>query len=314
MRAVKRSEGINTIPPSNHCSTGESNTLQRYEYIPLDFIKAQIIGVDIQTILNNPLLNFTREINEDTGEVNEYKPRLAVYQNMVFKVCYTGSIYISGSLHKYLNLGFHNYNDFSQMDFNNVIERLYRDFQIRPQNIRITQLEFGVNLTPKLNVDTVINQCFQQRSKKMEVVLHNDANYIQSKHDHYILKIYNKSRQYKLLTDILRIEVKQTNWTLYRRLGINTLHDFISYPKTIFVQCLINRWLEVVFYDPTNHIPERWHKYKNPLFWDELRETKNRKTFKYHLDRLKKLNNSSSGNIQDKIKKLIESKVHELQG
>ena len=54
--------------------------IQRYEYIPIDFIKCEVINFSKEQLLNNPILNFISLVNQDTGEV---KPkRFAYYKNI----------------------------------------------------------------------------------------------------------------------------------------------------------------------------------------------------------------------------------------
>ncbi|MCX6194567.1 MAG: hypothetical protein NTX34_08825, partial [Cytophagales bacterium] len=45
--------------------------IQRYEYIPIDFIKCQIIKLNPELLLNNTILDFRSLVNRESGE---FKP------------------------------------------------------------------------------------------------------------------------------------------------------------------------------------------------------------------------------------------------
>ncbi|MFM6943148.1 MAG: hypothetical protein ACKOW4_07575 [Aquirufa sp.] len=102
--------------------------IQRYEYIPIDFIKCQIIKLNPEFFLNNTNLDFRSLVNRDTGE---FKPkRVAFYKNIKITIADSGFIEFSGSIHKYLNDGIHNYNDFTYSDYKVALNRIYEDFKI----------------------------------------------------------------------------------------------------------------------------------------------------------------------------------------
>lgn len=330
MVSNKKDQVIPLLGPNNIGSTCNGSTPQIYEYMPIDFLKVELINFDVNNLLNNPLLNFSRKVNEDTGEIIIYEskdgytiqnPRKAEYKNLVFIIQDNGKIYMHGSLHKYSNEGLHNYNDFIQLRFKRALNRLKIEFNILPVNIRIQTLEFGLNITPPHDTNKILMSCFQHRQRSIiETIPNSKGKYKQVIGNKFILKLYNKSKQYldkkyngkfKIPCEIMRIEIKQTNWTEIRKLGIDTLQDYIDSDKTYFVNRLIDIWNELIFFNPLNLGNGVNSKYSNPLFWDGLKEKSNNTYFK-HSKRLKEMNKHPV-DLQKQVALTMLKKIQSLQ-
>ena len=308
---MKKKEGTcENVPLFANNTTGDSVN-QRYEYIPLDFIKTQVIGLSKEHFTDNKKLLFTTQLKDR----DEVRFEWCEIDNMKLKIYPSGYIEFSGSLHKYFNKGRHNYNDFDFKVFKLVLKRLYKEYRVKPENLRIIQLEYGFNLVPDdVKTDTILKGLLQHKTVSFDRFNNRHGTYYQAEHTQYFLKVYNKAKQYKLPNECLRIEIKQKNWTNYRKDGINTLQDFIEVDKTRFVGYLIDRWDEVVFFDLTNSNLKKWDKYSNELFWRDLRRNKSNKTFSVHHKRLRELNRKHGNNTQSKLSKWVYSKLNELQG
>ena len=151
--------------------------IQRYEYIPIDFIKCQIIKLNPELLFKNPILDFRSLVNRDTGE---FKPkRVATYKNIKITIADSGFIELSGSIHKYLNDGIHNYNDFTYTDYKVALNRTYEDFGIMPENMWIQNLEYGVNIIPPIKSSLILNNCFLHKRQTI-------SKPINTKNGHYI--------------------------------------------------------------------------------------------------------------------------------
>jgi hypothetical protein len=311
MDEVRNKEGARiNVPPFANNTTG-GGLSQRYDYIPLDFIKTEVIGLDKNHFTDNPKLLFTTQLKEkdlirfDWCEVD----------NMKLKIYPSGRIVLSGSLHKYFNNGEHNYNDFDFAAFRDVLTRLYNDFKLLPHNLWIMQLEYGFNLTPDVKTDTILNGLLFHVNTSFDRIINSRRTSYQAQHEQYILKVYNKGKHHRLGKECLRIEIKQTNWSRYRlKHGIYTLKDFIETDKTLFVNTLVEYWDKVIFYDLTNRNCNKWDKYSNELFWREMRVKRSTKTFSKHANQLRELNRKHGNNTQLKVTELIYSKLDELQG
>jgi hypothetical protein len=311
--ATGKNIGVRNVmhTPNFANTTDKSGEAQIYNYIPIDYIKCEVIGLDKHYFLNNKNLVFTPHI-KDSDEVDFH---YLIDQNIKLKVYESNKIFIDGSLHKYANNGIHNYNDFTPLGFFRVLDTLKKRFGISPENMRILCLEFGYNITPPIDPDLIINHLLKHINKDVEILLSNDrAKYRQFKHGNYILKIYNKGKQYNCEDNILRLEVKQTNWHEYRTIGINTLEDFINRDKTTFVDSLVTKWNEILFYDPTIKDNPDFIKYRDVNYWTELRATVSGKTYNKHAKRLKVLNATKGENIQQKVSDLIREKAQTMQG
>ena len=330
MAIIKQKEGFELTSSSylTNCSTDKSSTLERHRnYVPIDYIKAEIINADIQALLSNEHLNFVEPFNADTGEFpqrdtkveSKKKPsRTATYKNLVFRY-YTESerMFISGSLHTLYNKGEHNYNDFDSTCFKKVIELLNNIFKITPIQINITQIEWAVNIYPTIFPNIIINHCLFHKWKRFEVKYDNkEGKYHQAEHKrYYILKIYNKGLQFGLNDEVLRFERKQLDYLKYckqQKIG-QTLQDLIDSDFKGMKETLINNWNEILFFDPL--INEKKHsimRYRDPLFWEGLKKEKSPTTVTNHFNKLKALNESIGGNIQVLTSNIIEQKINEV--
>lgn len=314
----KRKWGTDTFPIlANTIRRLSDGTNQSYTFIPVDYIKFEVIGIDVETVLNNPNLTFTPILKGFDEVVNYY----SVVDGMKMKVSIPGNrITLSGSIHKFCNGGIHNHNDFDENAFRDATNRMYSIFQVTPSQLKILSMEYGVNLIIDYPVKDVLNNCFQHKGKDVEVKISNDGGkFHQAEHDQYYLKLYDKGKQYGISNqNLLRIEVKQSNWSPYRKIGIVTLNDFIESDKTIFIQNLIDQWMNVILFDfnaPTHSLkPE----YINANYWrnqrDKVRNKELSKTsFHRHWNKLKKVNAMHGDDIQNRIAKSIIQKIDQLQ-
>lgn len=284
---------------------------QNYTYIPIDYIKCEVIGLDKTHFLNNTHLEFTPKL-KSADEIHFY---YLIDQNIKIKIYESNRIFLDGSLHKYANNGIHNHDQFTQLEFNRILEKLNSRFGIKPHNLRIICLEFGYNITPPIDCDWLIDHLLRHQQKDVEILLSNDrAKYRQFKHRNYIIKVYNKGKQYKCDDPILRIEIKQTNWSEFRSIGINTLQQFIERDKTIYLDKILTKWNEILIYDPTIKGNSKFMHYRDVNYWKTLREKFSVKTYNKHVQRLKEINATKGENVQKQISDLIQEKADSMEG
>ena len=286
--------------------------LQNLEYVPIDFIKAQIVGMSIEDFTQNPLLEDPLSIYN--GEL--LSKTIYSYKNLKIRIFENNKrIEFSGSLHTFYNNGKHNHNAFSQSMFNMALSRLFDCLGIHPINLYLIHLEWGYNIDPMMQSNYILDRLIQHKSvnKTVGIDRESDGKYIEFKHSTMRLKIYNKGLHFKLKKEILRIEIKQTNWSKYRRQGIVTLDDFVQCDKTPFLNELLKQWSRIILYDIDNSEPHQHFKYQTNIFWDETRKNRSNKNFKYHFDKLKRLNRTIGNNTQNKILEILVRKGNELQ-
>jgi len=331
MELLQKREGAIRLHPSstNNRVTGESstNTNRRYKnYVPIDLMKAEIINFNNQQILNSELLNFAQLVNTDTSEIivsyrkngkQKKECRKSTYKNLVFEY-YTESnrLTIKGSLHVFYNNGNHNYNDFDSNAFADVLKQLETLFGILPKHLHITQLEWGVNISPTIETNLIIDHCLFYKWKPFEAPYdYNEGKYYQVEYKkRYRIKLYNKALHYKIDRNILRVERKQIAYWFYcKQHGIGqTLQDLIDSDFKGLKETLLSAWNDILFFDPfINERHEQIIKMRDPKFWTNT-IFNNRQTRKNYFDRLRKFNNEHGQNIHGQIFYLIEQKINSM--
>ena len=187
----------------------------KLNYIPIDFIKGRLIGLDPDSFLNNDSFILTPVLKHG-DQIQYYEIEV---DNMNLKIMPEGKMILQGSLHKFYNNGAHNYNQFSWQMFKQSLIKLRLVFGINPYNIWVNQLEWGVNISPLCETKSLLRNLFQHKKKDFHPVIQGKhGDYHQVEHYNYYIKIYDKSKQYKQKEPILRLEIKQKNWTEFREI------------------------------------------------------------------------------------------------
>ena len=278
----------------------------------------------------NPLLDFYETINLTTGEMkttnrngNKVTPsKNASYKGLEFKIYDTGTITLSGSLHKYWNDGAHNYNDFNNEAVLFILNDLNTKFDIDPSKCILKCLEIGINITPLVPTNEILDNCLLHKTKPFEYQKNSDeGKYKQVQHSQYIIKIYNKalhykSKGFKIKDEIMRFEIKYTKMQKLNEKGIFSLQDLINYGLQNFKDTVLKEWQNVLFYDNTiqiDHLSRSSKKalleYSNPNYWTGLLANNQTKNFTYHKNKLKKIVSKNSKKIQDLTAETIGKKI-----
>jgi hypothetical protein len=296
----------------------------------VDFIKIIIKHMQPSILETNPLLDFYDTINLTTGEMkttnrngNKVTPsKNASYKGLEFKIYDTGTITLSGSLHKYWNDGAHNYNDFNNEAVLFILKDLNTKFDIDPSKCILKCLEIGINITPPVPTNEILDNCLLHKTKPFEYQKNSDeGKYKQVQHSQYIIKIYNKalhykSKGFKIEEEIMRFEIKYTKMQKLNEKGIFSLQDLMNYGLRNFKDIILNEWQNVLFYDNTiqiDHLSSRSKKalleYSNPNYWTGLLANNQTKNFVYHKNQLKKIISKNSNKVQDLTAEIIGKKV-----
>ncbi|MDV3903723.1 hypothetical protein CMU02_02630 [Elizabethkingia anophelis] len=199
----------------------------------------------------------------------------------------SGELY--GSFHKLYNnlrgIGNMNHNDFDLYDLEAAIIVLekYLGVDDLPEH-KITNLEVGFNIdldeTPFNYIQESVlfynlkKDSVDSRHKKNETIKKFSFN-------EYEIKIYDKSAQYGLNKNIIRVEVKYTSSKLLRILGINVINDLLcsntlsviilDYFKKICCLTIIDSWNGSTNSAIVSKDMMKLEKYTNPFYWNELR-------------------------------------------
>jgi len=274
---------------------------------------------------SNPLLTFFYNIDPKTGEVRttnrdgkKITPhQTAYYRGIKFVIFDTGLVTIEGSFHKYWNGGEHNYNDFNLTSLKVVLKEFLNSFEISPSDAIINQLEVGLNISTPYPANKILQHIFLHKTKEfLKCYTKTEGNYYQTEHQHYYIKIYNKSLQYKkhykVEKDLLRVEIKYKRPRL-KKIGVNTLEDLINISFEVFNKDLVFEFENLLFYDFTiKHNSTRLFNYSNPIYWKDYLLNNQKSTFYKHKKILKEYTLKYSNNVQRQLIKIIEKKAIEL--
>ncbi len=285
----------------------------------IDFIKYELKNTNSDQLEANSLLQFHNKVNTKTGELGKYLN--AYYKGLEFKIFESTKtnphrrITLEGSLHKYWNNGSHNFNDFDITQINEVLNDLNIKFNIKPRNCYLKTLELGVNIQPPQKTKTILNNCVLHKTDRLKWIYTNDeGNYIQSKKQKHIIKIYDKRTHYKnkgfeIQNEIMRFEIKFSKMYELNNKGIYTIENLLHYGLDNFIPRLIKEWENVIFYDEVIFKGTKYeYQYSNPTYWKGL----NYALLKYHRNNLKKLTENNPFSIKKKITKLIQKKAQFL--
>lgn len=275
-------------------------------------------------IINSEVVELQSYFNYATGELKEY-PKKGKDLNLEINIC-EKSTTIKGSLHKYHNekakKGNQNFDDFYFSQIEKQIRGLIKKYKIE-NSTSITNLEFGFNLAvekdPQIILDSnILMNNLKAPNKNLKFSGKGDLKEFQM--TDYSIKIYNKSKQFKLESNILRVELKIIQKRFLQKLGIFKLEDLLN-KDTFFrlFETLRDKIEGIVILDGFQDKmmletdKDKLNKYSNPNYWINLKSTKSPK----QICRLKKdfdnlLNKYELLQTKNKILEKLENKFIEL--
>ncbi len=151
--------------------------------------------------------------------------------------------YVKNSIHKLYNEfngeEAHNHNDFSYSALCETTNHLDAKL-IDLRKTKLTQLEFGLNIKLTVPAEDIIKQNIILHKLKLHShyeKFKGKVEYKQFDYSNYYLKIYDKTKQFKLKENIIRIELKYKKSKSFNALGIHNIQDLKS---KVFLQNLFN--------------------------------------------------------------------------
>ncbi len=238
--------------------------MQIYAFMSIDFIKARLENINIPQLLENNKLDFKSEYSRSTSEINttKYKANLHFCSITVYE---SGRVMFKGSIHKMHNsikeIKAPNYkrNNDNYKGFNGNIfyldeiiyirKYLCKLLNITAKNIIFENIEFGINCDVDFYPTIFISSLLYQYNKKFE--FRYNGNYAEVHHSRYKIKIYNKSEQYGMTKNTLRVELQINKSIEFKKLGISTFEDIKSDTLKRAQELLLKKFDEVVYFDPT---------------------------------------------------------------
>lgn len=263
----------------------------------LDNIKFKVLDKDgLQDhIVNTQVVDLNTSVNLFTAEESPCLMRGSYFNMDVVFSCVTA--YIKGSLHKMTNLlkggESQNYNDLSFCSVSNTISHLKKAFGLKKTSL--TNLELGLNISiskdPQYFLDYNLLM-YDSEGHNKDLKFRGKGDYKEFHKTDYSLKIYNKSKQYGLIGNILRLEVKILTKRKLQKLGVYSLEDLQN--KDVINGLYSFLWGELqkltIIDDFTNvQMPpvdrNSLNEYTNPNYWKKLSRDR---TYKVRKDRKRK--------------------------
>lgn len=255
-------------------------------------------------------------MNPDTGEQKGDK-LTAKSRDLKIVLYPSGMVEIKGSLHKYANNGIHNYDAFNYERLTETIREVAKMLDTAPELLPLHNVEFGVNIlldtSPKLFMDDVLNYRF----KLTELRTFGGKGYLkQWVQQNYIVKLYDKKRQYLLNANVLRFEVKVMAMIHLEEVRVQTLADLLDVSKLRVLGvklCETYKGLIIGEKLDTGQMsrPEQriYEQGMNPNFWRDLTDRKQRH---YYRERFEQVIKKYGTGIRETVGRLIAEKVEEL--
>jgi hypothetical protein len=301
----------------------------------IDGYKILNLPVNIDELLNNNLLSFPLQFDEDSAEILN-KPRHAEYFGQLFTIK-NNNAKLKGSFHKYHNSGLHNHNDFYFNDLKNVEFDVCNKFRFNAEETELNNLEFGVNILIPIAPKEFLRYVINHKGTPFQKFNIQGAIGIECRHSQFIIKIYDKGHQYNIPGNLLRFEIKVISMTYLsgKEVNISTLADLLNLNElyklkriltTVFNEILIYDYSinETILNDTERLILSNGN---NPKFWENLLPDSNdfvgrnnnpeykrrRKKYYRELSKFKKLIcKYSTSTLQKDISLLIEKKCTQL--
>lgn len=242
----------------------------------IDFVKLEVLGVDIQSLKENEGLGFGGKYYL-SGEV-ETRRIYGGYKEMKITIHDNRRVFLEGSLP--IMVAGNNYENLKHDDFVNGVNELELLFGVSAENFILQNFEFGfsVDIGDKSATDFLIEDLIDYKGE-----IRSEDNYkkngygITFRKSQFQFKLYDKSSQYNLADNVLRIEIRVKTMDYVKRLyQINTLKDLTS--GTLWYQLknhLVGVVSDLVICSMDNvdfsSIPQLdlWDifTWKNPEFW-----------------------------------------------
>lgn len=295
-----------------------------------DNIKFFILDKDRfeESMSKSDKIDLTTSLNIKTGVIEDY-PKRGQLVNLDVRITPTQA-YIVGSIHKFFNQFLtgeeHNYNDFTYTDNVDVIDYICNYSGIKPEQTKITNLEFGFNLEvdedPQIIVDRNV-LLFDFKSHNRNKKYKGKGDFKEFQRTDYLFKVYNKSKQYGTQNHILRLELKITSSRILERFGIFNLNDLKDKSKIeLLFRFFLQKFEKLLIIDDYNEnrkIPERvkdkLNSYTNPVFWQTHFEGKSDSIKRMHLRNFQELiEKYKLDSVKKELGKKLGQKYEELIG
>lgn len=272
---------------------------------------------DVSQLEKHSELSFIGRYVFDTGEIIPNKK--AKYHNLEFIIHDSNLLVIQGSLHKYKNDGYYNYDDFSYSQIVKVLNELSMKFNFSLNKSVLRNFEVGVNIVPAKSSKDVLCDLLAHKNRKFKDVSRTGGNIRQAEYQQYRLKVYDKGQQNNLVNQILRVELSFNRMQKMNDIGLYTLADLLN--KELYYKLgglLRKEWRNVLLYEraeqpnkiPLNIKRKKQHQWRDSEYWDSLPKQERLRQKKRYLQFVSNYTNNTHGELEslidNKFKSLIE--------
>lgn len=233
--------------------------------------------------------------------------------------------YVKNSLHKLYNYMHNqedaNYNDFEYSKLCETIQHM--SIIPRLTQTTLTNLEFGLNIKVDRPAEEII---------KKNVLMHNQKGYSHNRkfngkgelkqfdHKEYLIKVYDKAKQYKLPYNVLRFEVKFTRRRELNNMGIYNLDDLKGKDN---LEKLFNIYLkrfdemqiiDVISEDSVGSEDfQKLSMFKNPSYWEvDIKEKSGTFKMRRRNELMALIEKHSLNTTKIELRRLLIEKFHHL--
>ena len=251
----------------------------------IDNNKAYNLKTDPQKLIENPFLAecWTTKVQNSNSVI---KNNFAEYLGLTFRLK-NGKIKLQGSLHKYRNLGKHNYDDFTAVEVAEIVRELSERFEIDLYSTVLNNVEFGVNVVLPFGVHVVLDNLITYRGKHFEYKVEKGISFYECRMSKFTIKIYDKGKQYNLPNNVLRFEIKVTAMQYLETKGVKLryLSDLLNMAIYEPLGNILTEVFEEILFgdntlnesDLTTKELETYLRGSNPRAWKPQRGEKERK-------------------------------------
>lgn len=302
----------------------------------LDFLKLLIQNADvIARLYQDSRLVFVEykewiARSKNTGECigHVQYSEIKVWRGIEF-CFYANKLDIRFKPHYFFNDMKQNANDFRVVDCIQTLRCLIVEFDLSPKDLRIMQIEYGLNFIPHIPFKDFISSLEYHERNRFDNS-HDGLRFskVSGKSDKFgkigkykRIKCYAKGIDQPLYGDenLIRFEVKSNRTQFIESLGIYTLEELlITSNYQVLADSLQNEFEKVLFLDydnPLNNLTKsemaKVKEFNNQRHWYKALQG-HRNTFNNNKTMYLNLLNKSGGNIHEKLKLIVQSKLNEL--
>ncbi len=277
-----------------------------------DFIKAIVPNSAFEALYN---CHGSDLVAVHTEGVLKYETKK--YLNFTFRRYPSNRVIMYGSIHYFSNDGFHNHDLFDVKRCEKAFGQLVSKLGISLSDVEILRLEYGINITTNWNPDLFLDGLKLHKRERFKNAyisprfLMPKGNFRLVGHSEYEVKAYNKSAQFNLKHNVLRIEIKAKNKRYLKSVtkqNIRTLDDlFNGVVIKLLANDILQKIKDMIVVDLsvnrsrlTDKQEAERDSYLSMDYWQD-KLSKHRNTYLKSKKRLVKFNESLGSNIQDLV-------------